>query len=153
MYECKTEHLFSMHGTLRNPPEVIGETPEGLRANFYVTGGHVSGPHLQGTVLPVGGDWLTVRRDGVGVLDVRATLETGDGALIYFSYTGMLDAGVDGYQRFLDGDLPARIPLRGAPRLLTAHPDYLWLTRLQCVNIGEVDLENFAVTYDLYALR
>ncbi len=60
--------------TLENPPEVIGPVPEGIRANFYVTGGEISGPRLQGTVRPVGGDWLTVRTDGMGILDVRATL-------------------------------------------------------------------------------
>ena len=36
----------------------------------------------------MGGDWLTLRSDGVGILDVRATLEADDGALIYTSYSG-----------------------------------------------------------------
>ena len=65
------EHICHMRGDLRNPPEVIGETPEGIRVNFYVTGGEITGTRLNGKVLPVGGDWLTLRRDGVGILDVR----------------------------------------------------------------------------------
>lgn len=152
MNDCAMEHICACRGTLLSPSEIIGETPEGLRVNFYVTGGEVAGPRLKGEVLPVGGDWLTIRRDGVGLLDVRATLATDDEALIYLAYTGIIEAGEDGYQRFLDGDLPNRLPLRGTPRFLTAHPDYLWLNRLQCVNVGEADLENFVVSYDIYAL-
>jgi hypothetical protein len=153
MNECQLEHICHMRGGLRNPPEVIGETAEGIRANFYVTGGEITGSRLNGKVLPVGGDWLTLRRDGVGILDVRATLETDDGAPIYLSYTGILEMGEDGYQRFLAGDMPRAPTIRGAPRFLTAHPDYQWLNRLQCVNVGGADLEEYSVSYDIYALK
>lgn len=153
MNEPILEHICHMRGGLRNPPEIIGETPEGLRVNFYVTGGEITGNRLNGKVLPVGGDWLTIRRDGVGILDVRATLEMDDGALIYLAYTGILEIGEDGYQRFLEGELPKAPTIRGAPRFLTSHPDYLWLNRLQCVNIGEANLEDYVVNYDLFALK
>lgn len=152
MFKYNMEHLCSYSATLKSPFEVIGPTPEGLRLNGYVTGGEVSGPRINGKVLPVGGDWLTVRPDGVGILNVRATLETDDGALIYMSYQGVGDLGENGYQDFLDGKPAGKFPLHVAPRMLTAHPDYLWVNRLQCVNIGEADLENFRVAYDLYAL-
>lgn len=150
MHDYTMEHLCSVTVTLDNPPEVIGPTPEGLRLNIYISGGEVSGPRLQGKVLPVGADWLTVRSDGVGVLDIRATIETSDGALIYLAYKGIADAGEDGYQRFIEGNPPTRVSLRGAPTFLTSHPNYLWLNRLQCINIGEVDLESWVVGYDLY---
>ena len=45
---------------------------------------------------PGGGDWLTVRTDGFGILDVRATLESDDGALIYMAYSRLGDLGEDG---------------------------------------------------------
>jgi Protein of unknown function (DUF3237) len=151
MHDYIMEHLCSVTVTLESPPEAIGPTPEGLRLNVYVSGGEITGPRLQGKVLPVGGDWLTIRSDGVGVLDIRATVETSDGALIYLAYKGVADAGKDGYQRFIEGNPPTLVPLRGAPTLLTSHPNYLWLNRLQCINIGEVDLENWVVGYDLYS--
>jgi len=37
---------------------------------------------VSGKLRPVGGDWLTIRKHGVAILDVRATIETHDGALI-----------------------------------------------------------------------
>ena len=102
MIDYTLEHIFSYNATLA-PPEVIGPLPEGIRVNVYATGGEVRGPRLQGKIRPVGGDWLTVRQDGVGILDVRATIELHDGALIYITYTGVIDLGADGYQQFLQG--------------------------------------------------
>src|ERR671912_2981773 len=147
MFEYDLEHVMSY--TLRlNPPEVIGPVSEGLLANFYFAGGEVNGPQVYGKLRPVGADWLTVRTDGVGILDVRATIETQDEALIYSSYTGVGDLGEDGYDKFLQGDPPPIVPLRVVPRYLTAHPDYQWLNRLQCLGIGEFDVQNLKVGYD-----
>lgn len=152
-YGYRLEHIFSFGAALESPPEAIGPVAEGVRVNFYSQGGDVTGPKLQGRCRPVGGDWLTVRRDGVSILDVRTTLESHDGALIAISYTGVGDLGEDGYQRFLDGNLPARLALHVTPRFQTAHPAYLWLNRIQCLGIGEVDMERSYVSYDVYAVR
>lgn len=152
MLPYQLEHLCSYTAQL-TPPEVIGPLPEGIRINFYVTGGSATGPRLKGTLRAAGGDWLTLRSDGVGAMDVRATVETPEGALIYIAYTGVAELGADGYARFLANDPPATFSLRTAPRLSSAHPDYLWLNRLQCVGIGQADLARLEVRYDLYALR
>ena len=152
MFDYSLEHLFSYVVSLERP-QMIGAIPEGIRAIFYATKGEVTGPKLRGKFLSGGGDWLTVRTDGVGILDVRGTLESDDGALIYMAYTGVGDLGEDGYQKFLRGEFPALVKLRAAPRFHTSHPEYLWLNRLQCLNIGEVDLERLEVRYDVYAVR
>ena len=153
MFDYSMEHVCSYTATLKAPPEVIGPVPEGLRWNVYVTGGEITGSKLQGTIRPVGADWLTVRTDGVALLDVRATLETHDGALIYITYNGIGDLGKDGYDKALAGDLPKTLQLHTAPLMRSSHPDYLWVNRYQFVNVGEVDFENFVVAYDMYALR
>jgi hypothetical protein len=152
MLDYRLEHILSYSATLK-APEVIGPLPEGIRANFYVTGGNLQGPRVNGQVLPVGGDWLTIRTDGVGILDVRATFETHDGALIYTAYSGVVDVGEDGYQKFLQQDLPPFMSLRIVPRYHTTHPDYLWLNRIQCLGIGQVDMARLEVRYDVYAVR
>jgi Protein of unknown function (DUF3237) len=152
-HKYQLEHIFSFGAALENPPEVIGPVAEGARANFYCLGGEVTGPKLQGKCRAVGGDWLTLRIDGISILDVRTTLESHDGALISISYTGVADSGIDGYQKFLGGILPARLVLHVTPRCQTAHPEYLWLNRLQCIGIGEFDLSRFYVSYDVYAIR
>ncbi len=150
-YPHELVHVTSYQATL-SAPEVIGPVAEGLRLNVYITGGEVFGPRIKGRILPVGADWLTIRTDGVGILNVRATIETDDGALIYTYYTGISDLGPDGYQNFLEGapTPPDGIDLRIQPNYQTAHPDYLWVNRAFCVGVGKVFLEKGEVSYDIY---
>jgi len=152
-HKYKFEHVFSFDALLESPPESIGPVAEGIRVNFYCKGGEVTGPKLNGRCRPVGGDWLTIRTDGVAVLDVRTTLESHDGAVIAIAYSGVSDLGDDGYHRFLEGNMPARLQLHIVPRCQTAHPGYRWLNRVQCVGVGAVDLERSHVSYDIYAIR
>ena len=152
MIDYKLEHLFSYNAFLET--DVIGVVAEGIRINFRAISGEISGPKLRGTLRPTGGDWLTIRTDGVAILDVRATFETHDGALIYTSYTGIADLGEDGYQKFLANEPPASgLPLHIVPRYQTSHPSYTWLNRLQCLGIGQAFLERAEVRYDIYAIR
>jgi hypothetical protein len=132
---------------------MIGAVPEGLRVNFYNAGGTVSGPRIRGKVRPVGGDWMTVRPDGVAVVDVRVTFETDDGALILVTYGGMIDLGPSGYEGFARGEIPAVARIRTAPRFATAHPDYAWLNRLHCIAVGEYRASTRTASYDVYAVR
>jgi len=152
MLSYELEHVFSYCATI-GKPQVVGPTAQGIRAIFPVVDGEVTGPKLHGKVLSGGGDWLTVRRDGVQLIDVRGTAQTDDGALVYVAYTGVGDLGEDGYERFLRGDVPDKIPLRAAARLETAHPRYAWLNRLQCLLVGEADRQESKVRYDVYAIR
>lgn len=147
------DYLFSYTADLEKIPEVIGQTPDGILINFYVTGGTISGPKLNGTLTHGGGDWYTLRPDGIGISDVRATFQTNDGALIYSAYTGVMDLGEDGAANFAKGQVPNIVPLKVAPRYHTAHPEYLWLNRLQCLGIGQVDHTAMTVSYDVYAVR
>jgi hypothetical protein len=39
------------------------------------------------------------------------------------------------------------------PRFQTSHAKYHWLNRVQCLSIGEADLERFEARYDVYAVR
>ncbi len=142
-------HLFAYSATLERP-EIIGPVPEGILANFYVTGGIVEGPRLNGKLLPVGGDWLTLRPDGVAEIDVRITMKMLDDALIFVRYRGTADLGSDGYQRFLRGDLPPTLALRTVPEFRVAAPQYQWLHRILCISTGEVDFARSSVRYDVF---
>lgn len=153
LFDYRLEHLMSYTATL-GAPEIIGPVPEGVRANLYVTGGEVTGPKLFGKFRPVGGDWLTLGTDGIAVLDVRATIETNDGALIYLNSPGVMDLGANGYQEFLRGHPPpSGTPIRSTPRFQTSHPNYQWLNRLFCVGIGQAFVDRSQVAKDVYAVR
>jgi hypothetical protein len=59
--DYRPEYIFSYTVQTRLPPEMIGPTPEGIRVDFYVTGGDVDGPKLKGKFAPFGGDWRWIR--------------------------------------------------------------------------------------------
>src|SRR5262245_13925012 len=67
----------------------IGAVPLGTRVIAPIASGHFEGPRLRGRVLPGGGGWTLLRGDGVLELDLRLTLETDDGALIYMTWFGL----------------------------------------------------------------
>lgn len=134
------------------PPEIIGETPDGIKVNWYISSGEFVGPKLSGKISHEGGDWMTIRKDGVGIMDVRATLETVDGALIFIHYPGYFELGENGYENFKKKKWPPTPPTRTTPRLITAHPKYLWVNRLQCIGIGRVIMKEPIYEYDLYGL-
>lgn len=146
------DFLCTVKVEMSRPPEIIGETPEGLKVNWFLQQGEVYGPKLNATICPKGGDWMTIRPDGVGIMGVRATLKTQEGALIYATYSGVFDLGERGYQNFLNHQWPGTPQVRSTPRFLTAHAQYQWLNRLQCIGIGEVQMAQLVMIYDLYAL-
>ena len=74
MDAVRTELLYEI--AMDAEIEDLGRTPLGHRRIVRVTGGTFEGPRLRG-------DWLVERADGVRQLDVRITLRTDDGALIF----------------------------------------------------------------------
>ena len=150
----KLEPLCTFHADLKQPVDV-GAGPAGVRRIFDVTGGRVEGPRVRGRVLPSGGDWLLVGADGVGRLDVRATLATDDGAFVYTQYHGVVtfNAKVVGAMTEggeLDfGDTYFMI----APRFETGDARYAWLNAIVAVGQGRllpnaVEYRIFEVTND-----
>ena len=128
--KLRSSHLFTL--TLDVDPNMtdIGETPYGRRRIATVTGGSFEGEELRGSVLPSpGGDWLLLRRDGILQLDVRLTLKTDDGHLIYMSYRGMRH----GPAWVID---PSQYYFRATPWFETSSEKYRFLNRIVCVSTG-----------------
>jgi hypothetical protein len=133
-------------------PRIVGATPEGIRVTWNVTAGTIEGPRLRAKALQAA-DWMLIRPDGIGYVDVHGLLETFDGAMIMDSYSGIMDWGENGYRRFLANDLPTTLRGWMTPRFLTADPKYSWLNRVQCVTFGTVFMNDSTYIYDVYVLR
>jgi len=69
-----------------DPPQRIDET----LLIFCVTGGWARGPKIDATVIQPAADWISALPNGSSRIDVRLTLKTNDGALIYVSYNGVI---------------------------------------------------------------
>jgi Protein of unknown function (DUF3237) len=130
--------------------EVLGPTPEGYRVNFFVKEGTVKGPRIDAEVLPEGGDWMCIRSDGIGMVDISITYKTTDGALILERAGGVFDLGPDGYAKVAAGQFTGSPPFYATPTWQTAHPEWSWLNRCQGFGIGRVVLEQLQVRCDVY---
>ena len=136
-HALETEFLCDIEAEL-SEPELIGDVPEGTRTTFYIKGGTIEGPEIRGKIRPVGADWFIMRRDGVGQVDVRATIETDDGELIYVYYYGLLDFSGEG-------------KLFTNPIFRTASEKYSWLNGTFAVAVGAPG--EGTVTYSVYRLK
>jgi hypothetical protein len=145
------EYEFSYTATLK-PPMPIGNGPAGNRVFVEVTGGEVEGKRLRGKFVGGGGDWLILGADGFGRLDVRAQIETHDGAFIYVTYvTGLLELNA-GVQRALGGGAGTDFGdqyFRTNPSFETGDSRYAWLNQSLFVAEGHV-LQGPAVEYKVY---
>ena len=117
---------------------MIGETPAGLRRIAPVTGGTFTGDRLSGTVIG-GADWVINRADGVMVIDVRLTLKTDDGALVYLTYQGRFLAAPEVMARFAKGAVldPSEYSLAVIARFESGDQRYRWLNDAIVVGTGE----------------
>jgi hypothetical protein len=153
-FAFEPEFLFRVTAPVDRDEDPVGETPDGLRMKFLLSsGGYVQGPALTGDILPLGGDWMRIRPDGIGIAQINALIHPVGGGIVLTEYSGVVDFGPDGYRLLAAGGGPKRASLRFAPRYLTSEPRLSWLNRLQCLSVGEVDLERYLVEYDLYRFR
>ncbi len=96
--ELQLRYVFSIHVDFDPRPRLkLGPLPSGGYRGFIgVAGGTITGPRLQGIVLPhSGGDYPTIRNDGVVVFDARYIIVAADGTHIYMMDRGCRNAPPD----------------------------------------------------------
>ena len=123
------------------PAMFVGLSPTGAeRAAVYIKRGTITGPMLQGRVIPMsGGDWAQKRPDGTLDFDARYMLELTDGTLVYMQNSGFRWASPD-----VMAKMSRREPvpfsdyyMRVAPRFEVKTGKYDWLTRHVFVGVAE----------------
>ena len=123
-------------------PLLIPAAPMGTRVVVGLDDVVLEGERLRARLKGVAAaDWLLLGADGTGTVDVRMTVETDDGALIFVQYHGRAD--------FSGG--PGTAPVYTAPRFETGDPRYAWLNKIQAAAKGTV--EGKTLTYEIYELR
>jgi hypothetical protein len=113
-------------------PVIIGQIPHGLRRIVAITGGTVSGPDLQGEVVPnSGADWQMIQPDGFSELDTRYTLRTSKGELVYVQNAGIRHASPEVMKRLNAGEVvdPKLVYFRTVAKFETTAEGLKWLTR------------------------
>src|SRR3989440_11320003 len=86
--EPRLTRIYRLEAALGEPVDV-GDVSPGRRRIVPLTGGTFCGPGLNGKLLPgASADWQIVLRDGTALADIRYTLQTDGGALLYVRSPG-----------------------------------------------------------------
>ena len=131
----------------------LGEMAEGRRRIVPLTGGTFTGPELNGKLLPgSSADWQTVLPDGTALGDIRYTLQTNDGALLYVQSRGVRHGSPEVLARLARGeDVDAtEYMFRTSTRIETAAPALDWLNKGVFISVG--GRRPGAVIYETYLI-
>ena len=144
------KRVYRLEATLGDPLD-LGDVAQGHRRIVPLTGGTFTGPELNGTLLPgVSADWQIVLPDGTALGDIRYTLRTDDGALLYVQSRGVRHGSPEALARLGRGDVvdASEYTFRTSTQIETAAADLYWLNK--GVFIGVAGRQPGAVIYETY---
>jgi len=144
--ELRSEFLMQLEAFL-DPPQELG-----ARRIFMMSGGTFAGPRLRGEIM-AGGDWVLLRADGVAELDIRMTLRSAGGQLVYASCRGLFDVAPEIRTRIARGEDvdPGEYYFRTALVFETAAEELRWLNRLLAAGVGKRTAAGMVT--DVFAIR
>jgi Protein of unknown function (DUF3237) len=115
------------------------------------TGGTFTGPEIRGTLLPgASADWQLILPDGTALGDIRYTLQTDNGDLLYVQSRGVRHGSAEVLARLGRGeDVDAsEYTFRTSTQIETASPSLDWLNK--GVFIGVAARHSAGVIYETY---
>jgi muconolactone delta-isomerase len=142
--------VYRLDAALGDPLDV-GEVTQGQRRIVPLTGGAFTGPELNGKLLPgASADWQIVLPDGTALGDIRYTLQTDGGALLYVRSRGVRHGSAEVLGRLARGDDvdPSEYVFRTSTEIETASRDLDWLNKGVFVSVA--GRRRGGVTYATY---
>src|SRR5258707_5494816 len=129
--EPRLTFVYRLEATLGQPLD-LGDVAQGHRRIVPQTGGTFTGPELSGKLLPgASADWQLVLPDGTALGDIRYTLRTDAGDLLYVRSRGVRHGSAEVLARLGRGEDvdPAEYTFRAATLIETAAPGLDWLNK------------------------
>jgi hypothetical protein len=129
----------------------LGDFPQGHRRIVPLTGGTFAGPEISGMLVPgASADWQTVLPDGTALGDIRYTLKTGGGDLLYVQSRSVRHGPAGVLARLGGGENvdPSEYTFRAATQIETGAPKLDWLNR--GVFISVAGRQPTGVVYETY---
>jgi hypothetical protein len=145
--------IYRLEATLA-PPLDLGNVAQGLRRIVAQTGGTFTGPELNGKLLPgASADWQIVLSDGTALGDIRYTLQTDAGELLYVQSRGVRHGSAEVLARLARGeDVDAsEYTFRTSTQIETAAPRLDWLNRGIFLSVGGRQARG--VIYEVYLVE
>ncbi|WP_106529306.1 DUF3237 domain-containing protein [Chitinophaga niastensis] len=153
--ELKSEFLFDLEISL-SPPQIIGPVLTGTRLIFPFKDGFVKSDKINGKILDCSGEWGLIVDSTTFKMDVRATIKTDDGALIYITYSGYNYASAQKSALIRVGKgnelSPSEYYFRSIPVFETSSPKYAWLNHTVAIGVGRFPAPG-KIIYRIYAIK
>jgi hypothetical protein len=151
--EPRLTQVYRLEATLGQPLD-LGDIAQGHRRIVPQTGGTFTGPELSGKLLPgASADWQIVLSDGTALGDIRYTLQTDTGELLYVQSRGVRHGGADVLARLGRGeDVDAsEYTFRTSTQIETAAPRLDWLNKGIFISVG--GRQATGVIYETYLVE
>ena len=145
--------VYRLEATVGDPQDV-GQISAGQRRIVPLTGGTFSGPELRGTLLPAASaDWQIILPDGTTLGDVRYTLKTEQGDLLYVQSQGVRHGPPEVLERLgRGGDVdPSAYTFRTSATIETGAKGLDWLNKGIFISVG--GRQPGGVIYEVYLVR
>jgi hypothetical protein len=130
--------VYRLEAVLGEPLD-LGEVSPGRRRIVPLAGGMFAGPELNGKLLPgTSADWQIVLADGTALGDIRYTLQTDGGALLYVQSRGVRHGSSEVLERLGRGeDVDAsEYTFRTSTQIETASRELDWLNKGVFIGVG-----------------
>jgi hypothetical protein len=142
--------VYHLEATVGEPLD-LGDIARGRRRIVPLTGGTFTGFELNGKLLPgSSADWQIVLPDGTALGDIRYTLRTDDGILLYVQSRSVRHGSSDVLARLARGEDvdAAEYTFRTSTKIETAAPRLEWLNKGVFISVGA--RQRGGVIYETY---
>jgi hypothetical protein len=136
--EPRLTEVYRLEAAVGQPLD-LGDGPQGHRRVVPLTGGRFTGPELRGELLAgASADWQTVLADGTALGDIRYTLRTDAGQLIYVQSRGVRHGSAEVLARLSRGEEvdASEYTFRTSTWIEAAAPELDWLNKGVFISVG-----------------
>jgi hypothetical protein len=151
--EPRLTRVYRLEATLGQALD-LGDVAQGHRRIVPQTGGTFTGPELNGKLLPgASADWQIVLPDGTALGDIRYTLQTDTGELLYVQSRGVRHGSAEVLARLGRGEDvdPSEYTFRTSTQIETAAPRLDWLNKGIFISVG--GRQATGVIYETYLVE
>jgi Protein of unknown function (DUF3237) len=130
--------VYRLEATVAEPLD-LGDVAQGHRRIVALTGGTFTGPDLNGRLLPgASADWQIVLPDGTALGDIRYTLQTDGGDLLYVQSRSVRHGRADVLARLGRGEEvdASEYTFRTSTQIETGASDLDWLNKGVFISVG-----------------
>jgi hypothetical protein len=145
--------VYRLEAMLGEPVD-LGDTAQGHRRIVPLTGGKFTGPKLNGKLLPgASADWQIVLPDGTALGDIRYTLQTESGDVLYVQSRSVRHGNAEVLARLGRGENvdASEYTFRASTQIETAAAELDWLNTGVFVSVG--GRQATGVVYETYLVE